>query len=485
MLAAAAIAAGSGSAAAAEAADWRAVAMSHHDVVFIDADSVRRSGDGTIRFEAQHRLAENPSNSDFGYDRIDVEVSGRCGAPGDEPPPATTRRSYSYRGRGVAAPAWRQAGVAEDAAWIAAMVCEGTIGRRSFGDPAAAMAEYDEHDSLERLAASVSAEAELTGTVVQGFEMNGIALCGSEAGCREDAPSEFCWLSGAISVPTPAGAPQWTEGGPRRDTADLTFRGRIHRSRNGRGFGHVGAFGCQVEVTGPARPATIPRGTPPPAAERGSEGRRPAAIAAHAALFEAVRSGGHLQFATEARQWTIDELRPGTSDNGGDGACYSSPRFGGTWLDGGAPGILWTRILRIERDGPTLTLVTTGYSESLDFHLASPADAAARADLARRIGGRRLAGIVQEGRAVTLRFAGGGRERLRFADAAQAVEAAGAAQRLSGEEIAELRQSGARLTALPFRRMRFTFANAEAATGAVGLMDALRSACAQVVTPGA
>ena len=169
MLAAAAAMAGAGGAGAAEAADWRAMWTSHHDIVFVDADSVRRRADGTVRFQAQHRLAENASNSDFGYDRIDLAVAGRCAAAGEDAPRARTSRSYSYRGRRVAAPGWRDDDVADDAGWIAAMVCQGTIGRRSFADPGAAMTEYAEHDSLERLAAFVTAEAELTGTVVQGF----------------------------------------------------------------------------------------------------------------------------------------------------------------------------------------------------------------------------------------------------------------------------------------------------------------------------
>jgi hypothetical protein len=467
----AALLAGAGEA---RAEDWRAMDTSNHEVVFVDADSVRRRDDGRIAFRARHRVAENPSNRDFGYDRIDVAVSGVCGPDMADRPPASSRRSYFLRGRRVAAPDWREEEVAEDIGWIAIMVCRGTIGHRSFADLDAAMAEYAGHDTLERLAAYVSPEVELTGTVVQGFEMDAVSLCGSEAGCSDGAPSEYCWLEGGINVPTPAGAPDWVDGGPRRDSADLAFRGRIHRSRTRGGFGHMGGYSCLVEPTGPARPATIAR------QERVDPialGRRPETVAAHAALAEAVAGHGRIEYSAGLRRWAVDELQAADSANEGGGACYTRPRFGGDFLEYGAPWIGWAQVRGIERRGSAITLVSAGYDESLEFHLPTPAAAEETAALSRRLLAAPVAGIAQQGPTVTLRHADGRRERLRFADSAGAIQAAGIAARLRGAEIAEVRRQGILVWAAPVHRLVLTFPGEARALAVLPLMEALQAAC--------
>ena len=458
----------------ARAEDWRAMWTSHHDIVFVDADSVRRRADGRIAFRARHRLGENDSNRDFGYDRIDVAVSGRCTPEMADGRPAASRRAYFLRGRPVATPDWRDEEVGQDAGWIAIMVCNGTIGHRSFSDLDAAMAEYAGHDTLERLAAYRSPEVELTGRVVQGFERNSVSLCGSEAGCTEGTVTETCWLEGNISVPTPAGAPEWVDGGPRRDSADLSFRGRIHRSRTRGGFGHMGAFSCLVEATGPARPATIVWRMQ---VDEGPPGRRPEAVAAHAAFAETVASGGRIELASGLRRWAIDEVTPAASTGGGGGTCYSLPRFGGNYLQGNAPAIGWPLVRGIERDGSRIVIVTTGYDESLEFHLPTPAAAQAAASFAERAIAGRLRSVAQQGREVVLHRADGRRERIRFADAAAAIQAAGMANKLRAAEIAEVKLEGNRVLALPINRIALTFPGEARAITALPLMEALRAAC--------
>ncbi|MEA3016638.1 MAG: hypothetical protein QOI38_1360 [Sphingomonadales bacterium] len=464
----------------ARAEDWRAMDTSNHEVVFVDADSVRRRDDGRIAFRARHRVAENPSNRDFGYDRIDVAVSGRCGPDMADGPPASSRRSYFLRGRPVAAPDWREEDVAEDIGWIAIMVCRGTIGHRSFADLDAAMAEYAGHDTLERLAAYVSPEVELTGTVVQGFEMNAVSLCGSEAGCSDGAASEYCWLEGNISVPAPAGAPDWVGGGPRRDSADLAFRGRIHRSRTRGGFGHMGGYSCLVEPTGPARPAEIVRQerTDPIAL-----GRRPETVAAHAALSEAVAGHGRIEYSAGLRRWAVDELQAADSANEGGGACYSRPRFGGDFLEYGAPWIGWAEVRGIERRGGAVTLVSAGYDETLEFYLPTPAAAQETAAFARRLLAAPVAAIAQQGPMVTLRHSDGRRERLRFADSAGAIQAAGIASRLRGADIAEIRRQGILVWAAPLRRIALAFTGEAQALAVLPLMEALQAACRVPAVP--
>jgi hypothetical protein len=449
---------------------------SHHDIVFLDADSVRRRPDGRIVFLARHRLAENESNRDFGYDRIDLAVSGRCGPDMAEAPPASSRRAYFHRGRPVAAPDWRDEDVASDAGWIAIMVCNGTIGHRSFTDLDAAMAEYSEHDTLERLAAYRSSEVELTGTVVQGFEMNGVSLCGSEAGCSENAATEYCWLEGNINVPTPAGAPDWVGGGPRRDGADLTFRGRIHRSRTRGGFGHVNAFSCLVEATGPARPATIVR-RPQVQIDYSAPGRRPEAVATHAALAESIASGGRIELAHGLRRWAIDEITPAASTGGGGGSCYSLPRFGGNYLDRNPPSIGWPLVRRIERSGSRITIMTTGYDESLEFHLPNPAAAQATLAFAERLIASRVESVAQQGSEVVLRHADGRRERIQFDDAAGAIVAAGIAGKLRAAEVVDVKLEGTRVRAVPLERIALTFPGEARAMEALPRMEALRAAC--------
>jgi hypothetical protein len=458
----------------ARAEDWRAMDTRNHEVVFVDADSVRRRDDGRIAFRARHRLAESDSNRDFGYDRIDVTVSGRCTPNMADGPPASSRRAYSLRGRRVAAPDWREEDAADDIGWIAIMVCNGRIGHRRFADLDAAMAEYAEHDTLERLAAYQSPEVELTGTVVQGFEMNAVSLCGSEEGCSEGAPPEYCWLEGAINVPAPAGAPEWADGGPRRDRADFAFRGRIHRSRTRGGFGHMGGYSCLVEATGPARPATI---VPQERVDPIALGRRPEAVAAHDALSAAVAGHGRIEYSAGLRRWAVDELQAADTANDGGGACYTRPRFGGDFLEYGAPWIGWAQIRAIERRGGAITLTSAGYEESLEFHLPTPAAAEETAAFARRVIAAPVAGIAQQGPVVTLRHADGRRERLRFADSAGAIQAAGIAARLRGTEIAEVRRQGILVWAAPLERIALGFPGEARALAVLPLMEALRAAC--------
>lgn len=459
----------------ARAEDWRAVSLSHHDVVFIDADSVRRRPDGRIAFRARHRLAENASNRDFGYDRIDLAVSGRCAPGSDEAPPATSTRSYFLRGRGIGRVDWREAGVADDSASLTGAVCHGLIGYRSFADLEPAMTEYGDHDSLERLAASVSEETELTGTVVQGFEINAISLCAS-AGCSAGAPTEFCWLEGPVHVPAPPDAPGWVSGGPRRDAAGVAFRGRIHRSRTGNGFGHMGAYGCLVEVTGPVRfdaAAARQAGRP----EEDAPGRRAETVTAHAALEQAIAAAGAVATESGGRRWTVDSVQASSGNRGVADACYSVPRFGGNYLQPIAPSWGWPTVRAVERAGAAVTLASSYWDDGLDFHLASAADAARIAELARRIASRRAASVAQAGRTVTVRYGNGRRERLSFADPARAIQAAAIADRMLVSEIAEVRQQDRRVTALPIRRVTLTFADEAKAAEVVRHMEALRSLC--------
>ncbi|MGA9582548.1 MAG: hypothetical protein WBR13_11345 [Allosphingosinicella sp.] len=459
----------------AQAEDWRALTNSHHDIVFVDADSVRREADGRIAFRTRHRLAENDSNRDFGYDRIDVAVAGRCERSADgQPVPAVGRRTYRLQGRPIPVQSWREEGLNGDLGGIAADMCDGRIGHRRFVDLDSAMAEYAEHDSLERLAAHVTGEVELVGTVVQGWEMNAVSLCGSEQGCSDGSPEEFCWLDGNIAVPAPAGAPEWVNGGPRRDSAGAAFRGRIHRSREGKGFGHMGGFACLVEATGPARFVTVP-GRP----EARSEAKAPAsseAIAAHQGFAESIETAARVGLVTGPRRWEIDEFSPGT---GSLDACYSRPRFKGADLDFPAPLLGWRGVERIGRDGARLVLASREYDPDLIFYAANPEASRETEDFLRKLSARGVQAVSQKGAKVAVLYSDGEKESFRFGDPPSAVHAAGMAHRLRGREIAEVKAQANRVTATALRLISITFPDEALARRSQERMEALRAACTE------
>lgn len=459
----------------AQAEDWRAVSTSHQDVVFVDSDSVRRTANGRIAFRARHRLNENDSNGDFGYDRIDLAVEGRCTERGEDPAPASSRRSYRLKGRPIPAIGWRDEDVADDAGILIAYLCDGRIGHRRFADPDSAMAEYREHASLERLAAHVTGEVDLVGTVVQGWEMNAVSLCGSEEGCREDSPTEFCWLEGGINVPTPPGAPEWVDGGPRRDSAGAAFRGRIHRSSEGKGFGHMGGYACLVEAIGPARFVAVPKRRESQA-DGDSSAVRPEAIAAHHAFVETVKSAAKVGLAVGLRRWEVDDFNTGS---GGDGACYSVPRFKGASLNFYSPVIGWPGIERMSREGAQIVLVNRDYSPDLAFYFPDPGTSRGGEAFLGKVSTRGVAAIAQKGAKVTVRYTDGGNESFRFDDPASAVQAAGMAERLRGREIVDVKAHGKQVIATPLRRIALTFPDEALAQRAEERMQALRAACAR------
>jgi hypothetical protein len=339
------------------------------------------------------------------------------------------------------------------------------------------MAGYGQHGSPDRLAGYVSDEVVLTGTVVQGFEMNAVALCGSETGCVDDAPTEFCWLDGTINVPAPTGVPDWVGGGPRRDTADARFRGRIVRSRTGRGFGHLESYGCQVEQTGPAEFITITQRRPQrPEPSKAGEGAE--ALAAHAAMSALVSAAAPVTVTLGAQRWTVDELLAAPTRNGGSGACGTLLQRGGTYIQPLPPSPTWSQITAVRQAGAAVELSDSRYDESLSFHFGSPAQAVEVAAVMEKLRRGRVAGVEQAGRQVTLRLEGGGRELLRFADAGAAVAAAGIAAQLRGVEIAQVSRTGNAVSALPVRRYSFGFADAATAARAAAQMERLRAACA-------
>jgi hypothetical protein len=461
----------------AKAEDWRAASLSHHDVVFVDADSVRRRPDGRIAFRARHRLDENDSNRDFGYDRIDLAVNARCqDRSSDRPPPASSVRKYFLRNKAVAPQGWREAEVAEDAAEVAETVCRGLIGYRSFADLDRAMAEYGEHNSFERLAASVTGEIELTGIVVQGWEMNAVSLCGADS-CREAPPRETCWLQGNINVPAPPGAPERVGGGPRRDSAGAAFKGRVHRSLQGRGFGHMGGMACLVEATGPARFVEIPAPLRPPQVRHGAEGARPEAAAALAAFAESVKAAPGVELEADGKRWTVDDFGPAAGPPSG-GACYSLPRFRGDYVKPWGPALGWPNVTDIVRRGAAVTVAIDRHDPDLELYLPDDSTAQSTAGFVRRLSSLGVSGVAQNGSRVTVVGASGSKAAFRFADSAEAVRAAGMAHRLIGREVTEVKSSGNRVTVLRVQRQTLTFPDEAKAAGALERMKALRRACA-------
>lgn len=473
--------------AAAAARDWRVMPdIGGHDIAFVDADTVVRGSDDRLSFRGQLRLNESPSNSDFGYDRVDLRVDTVCGVTSGRAGASRVRRRYSYRGRPVPEPEWQAEDMVENVGWMADQICRGVIGPVRFASVEAAMATSERGGSDGPMAEYVSQEVELVGTVVQGFELSGISLCGSEEGCRDDAPSEFCWLAGsAINVPVPAGAAEWSDGGPRRDAADFAFRGRIKRSMTGRGYGHMAGFGCEVEVTGAVRAITITQQRPPAAGARQNAiaalGRLPATLVAHQELEAVVSAGGPLTVRQGDRSWDVDAVVPGSIESGGTGACSTIFRFGGTWLQGASPSLGWDWISALDVNGRTVTITSTGYDENLQFHLRSPAAAARMKPFVERLVRAPLASVAQAGRRVTLRYADQRVERIDLGDAGEAIEAAGMAYRLRGQEFARVTQDNNSLYALPVDRVILSFADEAKALAAAQAMRPLLALCSSPV----
>lgn len=469
--------------AAAAARDWRVMPdIGGHDSAFVDAESVVRRSDGRLRFRGQLRLNEGPSNSDFGYDRVDLQVDTICGVTSGRGGTSQVRRRYSYRGRPVPEPGWQAEEMVENVGWMADQICRGVIGPVRFASVDAAMASGEREGFDGPMAEYVSPEVELVGTVVQGFELNGISLCGSEDRCRDGAPTEFCWLAGsAINVPVPAGASEWSNGGPRRDSADFAFRGRIKRSVTGDGYGHVGASGCEVEVTGPVRAVSISqRRTDPPLARQdaiAATGRSEAAAIAHRELETIISASGPLTIRRGERSWDADAVVQDSIDTRGTGACTTMFRFGGAWLPGAGTALGWNWIDSLDVDGRTLTIARIDYDENLHFYLETPALAARLKPFVERLAQTSFASVAQAGRRVTLGYADGRLERMDYEDAGAAIQAAGMAYRLRGREIARVTQDNASLYASPVDRVILSFADEAKAAAAAQAMRALLSIC--------
>lgn len=464
------------SAGPAMAADWRAMPTYGRDLGFVDADSVRRTPSGGISFKARFLLADPNPSGDYGYDSHEFDATADCEAAGEEMR-VRAKRSFRFRGKPATPEGWIVEEAQGDSAALADALCRGEIGQRSFAMPEDGQTEYRETNSVERLMAYVSPEAELAGTVVQGFEMNGILLCGSELGCSEGAPSEFCWLEAPINVPVPADA---RGEAIRRDTADYAFSGRILRSPTGRGFGHVRAHGCLAVATGPARPATLPKQGQQPA--RPDPGTSEAALAAHRGLEEAMRGAGAVTAAQAGNSWRIDELKARPA--GWQGACGSDLMFEGKSLVPYPTAINWDLVDSIEVSGPRLEIGTSQWG-GIEFHVATPA---AAEEYRRLLDELRAAGIVsvaQRGRHVTIREGinthhGPIFSRKRNADqksAAEAVRLAGMIGALRGKPIHSVTRRGNAVSALLERRVSLTFESEAKARALEAAMRGLMRVC--------
>ena len=264
------------------------------------------------------------------------------------------------------------------------------------------------------------------------------------------------------------------DGGPRRDSAGAAFKGRIHRARGDKGFGHMGASACLVEVTGPVRFVEVPKRRDVPRDDR-APGLDQEAIAAHRAFAEAVRGAGTVRLGRGERRWDVDDFQPGS---GGGGACYSLPRFKGADPVYNAPVLGWPGLQSMSREGATITFVNRDWDPDLTFHFPDPKAAVASEPFLRQLASRGIAAISQKGAKVSIRHLDGKAASFRFEDAAAAVRAAGMAQRLRGREIAELRRETNRLAATPLRRVSLTFPDETLAQRAYERMETLRAACA-------
>ena len=158
---------------AAHAADWRAMPWPDASLGLVDADSIRRTASGRISFTAHGFNTDPETIRENGFDRYSVHLDARC----RDTDAARGKVTYYLDGRKVkprrGASGYRPR---HRGSLIAANLCDGDIGMRSFASPEAAVAEFAQHNDPERLSGYVSPEVELTGRVVQGFEMNGIAL---------------------------------------------------------------------------------------------------------------------------------------------------------------------------------------------------------------------------------------------------------------------------------------------------------------------
>ena len=461
------------SAGPAMAADWRAMPVYGRDLGFVDADSVTRTASGRIRFKARFLLADPNPSGDYEYDAHDFDAEGVC-AWGDRETIVSGTRRFQFRGKAATPDGWIVEEAQEEATALTGALCRGEIGQRSFVRLEDGQAEYRETNSVERLMAHVSPEAELTGTVVQGFEMNGILLCGSEQGCGIGAPAEFCWLDAPINVPVPAGAsPEQI----RRDTADYAFRGRIYRSPTGRGFGHMRASGCMAQATGPARLATIPKQATQPA--RPDPGIGEAALAAHKGLEDAMRGAGAISAAQAGNSWRIDELKARPA--GWQGACGSDMMFGGKSLDPYPTAINWGDVDSIDVTGPKLEIRTRQWG-GIEFHLQTLTEAEEVRALLDRLGKGAVLWASQQGKRVVVRLSipsgKGGRIVLERNSAAEAVRLAGMIGALRGKPVHSVTRRGNAVTALMVRKVAMVFEDEAKAREMESAMRGLMRVCA-------
>jgi hypothetical protein len=468
----------------ARAEDWRVVPGISDHFMYVDADSIERRADGRIAFRAVMRPEQ--AGAGGGYDRVDLAVRTQCGDEALDSDDDAVRAAALGRaarltvlrgGRRVTASAEAAESIREQSGWLIGQVCRGELAGRRIATVEALM-QVSGRIFSPSSGNYESAEVELTGIAVQGFEANWIELCGSEDGCSPGAQTELCWLEGNLSVPLPPGArPEWNggPGGPPRYTAAVRFRGKIQRSPSGTGFGHMQAAGCQVVVTGPVTYAPDPgRGSSSAPAEAGA---RPAAVSAYQALLAALAEAGPFAMAAGAQRLQAtgfsrpDEFRDVN-------ACRSYARAAGGSGATDMPAIDWTTVRSVVRRGAEVRIGDRRHDENLTYFLETPSAARQLKRAAEGMLGGRIEGVEQTGRRVTVRFAGGGRRPLNFADAGQATRVAGLAWQARGQEIADVRQSHNRLILMPARELVLTFANAGRAEAAAARMETLRAACA-------
>lgn len=456
------------------AAEWRAVTWPDNKIAFVNADTVRRHADGRIRFAAEVYTIDPALARAEGFDHVSLKASGRCN---DSNHRIEARAAYFRLGKAVKPKAAQRE---HRASMIAFALCKGYLGQRAFVSPDAALEEHRLGGGpLQRLGDYRSEEVELTGTAVQGFEMNGITLCGSEAGCVDDAPWEFCWMEGRFNVPVPDGVDNHTI---RRDKADIRFKGRITRSRDGRGFGHLRASGCLVEQTGPAQIVQITQRRPdePKRGERGERGRTPEAARAHAALNAAFASVGAVTARQDSHSWPIDQLKARPQD--WEAACGSDLYYKGDSPHPYPTAIMWSDVAQIDAVGATLTILTQRYHESADYRLATPAAARRLAATLKQLQGRLPASVAVQGRRLTIRFTDGQELAEDYGDAGLAIQAAAVVEDLRGKEFRSVWQRGNQVNGLLARRVVLTFEDAEKAQVIAGLLGELRRVCS---LPGA
>jgi hypothetical protein len=453
------------------AAEWRAVTWPDNKIAFVNADTVRRHADGRIRFAAEVYTIDPALARAEGFDQVSMKASGRCNDPNGR---IEARAAYFRAGKAVKPKAARRE---HRASLIAFALCKGYLGQRAFFSPDAALQEHRlSGGPLQRLGDYRSKEVELTGTAVQGFEMNGITLCGSEAGCVDDAPWEFCWMEGPFNVPVSDGV---DDGTIRRDTADIRLKGRITRSRDGRGFGHLSAFGCLVEQTGPAQIVEITQRRPDEP-KRGERGRTPEAARAHAALDAAFANVGAVTARQAGHSWPIDQLKARPQD--WEATCGSDLYYKGASPVPYPTAIMWGDVAQIDVVGATLTILTHRYDRSADYQLATPAAARRFAATLKQLQGRLPASVAVQGRRLTIRFTDGQELAEDYGDAGLAIQAAAIVEDLRGKEFQSVWQRGNQVNGLLARRVVLTFEDAEKAQAIAGLLGELRRVCS---LPGA